>query len=83
MNKYIVPMGGRKIHPPYFDRKLTHTGTTRTMAIGGIIPDNWESVRIVVKRSLPHCVTINLYRITKVVEHAPTPTTNKNSEQNT
>ena len=75
--------GGRRLPPQYFDRKLISTGTTRVIAVNGIIPDSWENVRIVPRKIYRHKIAVDLLRLSKVVETAPTTTTDKESEQNT
>lgn len=77
-----VSMKGRKLPTPYFDRTITDTGTSKTIAIKGIIPDDWESVRIVPKKIRAHCITVELYKTKLVVETAPTPQADKDREQN-
>jgi len=75
--------GVGKLPPQYFDRKLISTGTTRVIAVNGIIPENWENVRIVPKKKYVYKIVVELHRLSKVVETAPTAPTNKNGEQNT
>ena len=75
--------GGRRLPPQYFDRKLTSTGTTRTIAVNGIVPDDWDYVRIVPISKKYYKIVVELHRLTKVVDTAPTPQADKNSEQNT
>ncbi len=81
MNKPQVSKKHPILRPPYFDRKLISTGTTRVIAVNGIIPDNWENVRIVPLQVLSHCITVKLYKLAKVVKTAQPPQNNQRSKQ--
>ena len=83
MSKHRVSFKGKKLPPQYFDRKIIRTQTARLVAMTQIIPEDWENVRIVPKRRYAHKITVELHKLSKVVETAPTPSTNPKGEQNT
>ena len=66
----------------FFERKVLPYGSTRTVALGKIIPKHWRYVRINVIDTANNSVTIQIVKLLGDEPIACTPQTNKTSRQN-
>ena len=66
----------------FFDRKVLHYGSSRTIAMGKIIPKDWEYIRMAIVEQAYNTVTVKIERQYLGPYHARNPKTNKTSGQN-
>jgi len=74
---------GKAKLPPYFDRKVLSTGTSRLVPLTIVIPPHWKTVRITPKKIQRHSITIEIQPLRRVVVGAQDTPTNQTSKQNT
>jgi len=75
--------GASKKAPPYFDRRIIYTGTSRLVPLTLVIPPHWKTVRITPKKIQKHSITIETQPLRRVVVGAQDTPTNQTSKQNT
>lgn len=63
----------------FFDRKVLHYGSSRTVAIGKIIPADWPYVRMTILAKKDNTITVQLDKLFMGVSHARDTKTNKTS----
>ena len=66
----------------FFDRKVIHYGSSRTISLSKVIPKDWGYVRINIVEKTPNQATITITKLTVSESHAQNPQTNKTNRQN-
>lgn len=66
----------------FFDRKVLNYGSSRTVAMGKIIPKGWPYVRMTIIEQDTNSRTIRIEKLYLGVQHARNPKTDKTSGQN-
>ena len=66
----------------FFDRKILHYGSSRAVALGKVIPKDWEYVRIGIIEKNPATIAITITRLKVTETHAQNTKTNKGNRQN-
>jgi len=66
----------------FFDRKVLNYGSSRTVAMGKIIPKEWPYVRMTIIEQDKDSRMILIEKLFLGVEHARNPKTNKTGGQN-
>jgi len=67
----------------HYDRKVIHTGYTRSLSMGRIIPEGWQYVRLRIIGKSDICRVVEITKLLGVNNNAQTTTTDKTSEQHT
>jgi len=66
----------------FFDRKVLNYGSSRTVAMGKIIPKEWPYVRMTIIEQDKDSRMVLIEKLFLGVEHARNPKTNKTGGQN-
>ena len=67
----------------FYDRKVMDIGSSKAIAVTKVIPAEWTYVRIWKIKEKPKKVVLHIERLLADEQHAQTPTTDKDSKQNT
>ena len=66
-----------------YDRKVRNVGYTRYIAMGKIVPEGWQYVRLTPLNRTTESVEVLIEKLLGAENNAQTTTTNKTSKQNT
>lgn len=65
----------------FFDRKVLNYGSSRTVAMGKIIPKGWPYVRLTIIKQEGDKITVTIEKLFLGVPHARNPKTDKTGGQ--
>ena len=65
----------------FFDRKVLNYGSSRTVAMGKIIPKEWPYVRMTIIKQEANMLTVTIEKLYLGVEHARGTKTDKAGRQ--
>jgi len=66
-----------------YDRKVRPAGFTRYVAMGKVIPEDWQYVRLTLLNRTPTSIEILIERLLGRKNHAQTKTNHTTNQQNT
>ena len=66
-----------------YDRKVRHVGYTSYVALGKVIPNDWQYVRLTPLNRSPNSVELLIEKLFGAKNNAQTTNTNKTDKQNT
>ena len=66
-----------------YDRKVRHVGYTSYVALGKVIPNNWEYVRLTPLNRTPNSVEVLIEKLLGRPNNAQTTTADKTSKPHT
>jgi hypothetical protein len=66
----------------FFDRKIRPAGYTRYVALGKVLPEDWEYVRLTVINKTPNTIELLIQKLLGAQNHAQVKTDNTTSQQN-
>jgi len=67
----------------HFDRKVNHTGHTRSLSMTKVIPESWAYVRITPLQRTEKSIEVLIERLLEINNIAPDKTINMRNKQDT
>lgn len=83
MTKQTKQFTTKKPKKEYYDRKVTHTKTTKILCLGRLIPNNWRYVRFEVTKRSKNMIACKIIKLLDVDDYAQSTKINKGHKQNT
>lgn len=75
--------GTRKKKTEYYDHKVIHSHTTRSLCLGKILPKDWSYVRVLVLSKGQDSITCKITKLLGTENHAHSKEANQTNKQNT
>lgn len=67
----------------FFDRKVNHIGSTRSLSMTKVLPEGWAYVRITLLHRTEQSIEVLIERLLEMNNIAPDTTINMRNKQNT